>query len=119
MVLGEIWGALIFRSLGFAGNPDWGKEGLAFGNLFLLMIILALILFVFKHLRRRPAIFLNLGGPQSFFGPGMAYSSFPAPEGPPVPSLQAPSIPALQHIRNSDPSFSEPEFLSFAKGNFS
>jgi len=68
MVLGEIWGALIFRSLGFAGNPDWGKEGLAFGNLFLLMIILALILFVFKHLRRRPAISLNPGGPQSFFG---------------------------------------------------
>ncbi len=118
MVFGGILGAMLFRSLGFAGNPEWGKEGFAFGDLFLLMILLALIFFVFKHFRKRPAMSLSADGPASFSGPGVAYSSFPAGTPPSAPALQAPLLPALQHIRNTDPAFNESDFLTFAEETF-
>ena len=118
MVLGGFLGARLFRSLGFAGNPDWGKEGFAFGDLFLLMILLALTFFVFKHFRKRPARSLSAAGPRSFSESGMLYPSFPAGTAPSAPALRAPPLPALQHIRNTDPAFSESDFLTFAKETF-
>jgi predicted lipid-binding transport protein (Tim44 family) len=48
----------------------------------------------------------------------MAYSSFSALEGSSVPTFRAPSLAALQHIRDTDPAFSESDFLSFAKETF-
>jgi predicted lipid-binding transport protein (Tim44 family) len=113
MIFGGILGALLFRSLGVAGEPEWGKTGFAFGDLILLMIVLTLAFLIFRHFRNRSARPVSAFGPGSFPEPGMAYSSLPNPA-PSPPVLTAPALPALDHIRTTDPGFNESEFLSFA-----
>jgi predicted lipid-binding transport protein (Tim44 family) len=113
MLFGGMLGALLFRSLGFSGDSDWGKEVFAFGDLFILLILLTLAFLVFRHFRNRSARPLTAAGPGAFTEPAMAYTALPASDPPP-----ALPFPALAHIRSTDPAFSEPDFLSFAREVF-
>jgi len=76
------------------------------------MILLALIFFLFRPFRKKPAMSLNAAGPGSFSEPGMAYSSLPVPGVPSAPALQVPPS-RLQHFRNTAPAINESNFLTF------
>jgi predicted lipid-binding transport protein (Tim44 family) len=118
MVFGGILGAMLFRSLGFASDPEWGKQGFGFGDLFLLMILLGLIYFVFRHFRRKPALSPVAAGSGHFSEPGIGFFSLPGAEAPSAPSLTASYLPALQHISSSDPAFRESDFLNLVEDTF-
>jgi predicted lipid-binding transport protein (Tim44 family) len=117
-LLGGLLGGMIFRSLGFAGGPDWGG-GFGFGDILLILIILGIIYFIVRRFRSRETIQMSAAGvgslPYSYPRPSSAPTYAPPP---PEELIEEPKGEGLRHIKAMDPYFSESNFKDLAEDIF-
>jgi predicted lipid-binding transport protein (Tim44 family) len=119
---GGMLGSMLFGGRGYAGGGGgWGGGGggFGFGDLIFLIIILAIIYFVWKHFRQKRQA-------MEYSSVGDAYGTTYAPTGynqpvaayEPPPSQQDLVYEGLRRIREMDPSFDEIRFKEDVEDSF-
>lgn len=117
-LVGGLLGGMLFRSLGFAGDSDWGG-GFGFGDIFLILIILGIIYFLVKRFRARQTVQMSAAGeaslPHSYPLPLSTPNYFP-----PAPEewAEEAEVEGLRNIKAMDPNFNEGSFKDLAEDNF-
>ncbi len=122
-MLGGMLGSMLFGGRGYAGGPGgWGGGGFGFGDLILLIIVAAIVYFVWRHFRQKRQAAMEFSSVGETFGTGYAPQGYSQPLPGPVyepPSGQQDVVyNGLRNISATDPSFDEARFKESVEDMF-
>ena len=115
-LLGGMIGSMLFG--GMAGARGWGGSGgFGFGDLIIILVILAIVFFVIKRFRARKAMEMTSVG--TAYAPSSYTYNEPASETYYEPSPREGAIAqGLRHIADMDPTFNEASFKEKMEDTF-
>lgn len=115
-LLGGMIGSMLFG--GMAGARGWGGSGgFGFGDLIIILVILAIVFFVIKRFRARKAMEMTSVG--TAYAPSSYTYNEPASETYYEPSPREGAIAqGLRHIADMDPTFNEASFKETMEDTF-